>query len=279
MKRLVLLILAIAEWSLPTVLMAQDYEYHPFLSDRFTASLGAMRSSDVFKISAEDFEDGSSSDVDFGDDLGVSRHSTFFNGQLRWKFGKNQRWSIWGQYFGNNAKGSKTLDEDVDWDGVIFKKGSYAEAGIKLSVARLLLGYSLFKNDRNDFGIGAGIHNLDLSSYIEGEIITDDGTTGQRRAEVGANQILPNVGTWYNYSPARRWLLHARLDWIGASIGDYDGDMWNAIAGVNFQAFRHVGFDLYWQYFNLDVNVNKDDWHGGVDLTYSGPVIAITAAW
>jgi hypothetical protein len=238
-----------------------------------------MRSSDVFKLSAEDFQDGSFTDIDFGDELGVSKHSTFFNGQLRWKFGKSEKWSIWGQYFSNNAKGSKTLTEDIDWDGVIFEEGSYAEAGIKLSVARLFLGYSLFKNDRNDFGIGAGAHNLDLSAYIEGEVSTSEGSTGIRRAEVGANQILPNVGTWYNFSPARRWLLHARLDWIGASIGDYDGDMWNAIAGVNFQAFRHVGFDLYWQYFNLNVNVDKNDWRGGVDLRYSGPVIAITGAW
>jgi hypothetical protein len=279
MKRLLLLGLAAAGWVLPGTLFAQDYEYHPLLSDRFTATLGAMRSSDVFKISAEDLTDRSSDDVDFGDDLGVSRHSTFFNGQLRWKFGNEERWSIWGQYFSNNAKGSKTLTEDVDWDGVIFREGTNAEAGIKLSVARLFLGYSLFKNERNDFGIGAGIHNLDLSAYIKGEVIVDEESSGEQRAEVSSSQVLPNVGAWYYFSPARRWVLHARIDWIGADIGDYDGDMWNAVAGVNFQAFRHIGFDLFWQYFNLNVNVDKSDWRGGVDLRYSGPVIAVTAAW
>ncbi len=279
MNRPILLVLVLAGLCLPEILPAQDYAYHPALSDRFTASLGAMRSSDSFKIGADELEGERSTRIDFGDVLGVDKHSTFFNGQLRWKYGKNRRWSVWGQYFSNNAKGNETLTEDIEWDDVIFREGSYVEAGVKLSVARLFFGYSLFKNDRNDFGIGAGIHNLDLSAYIEGEINTSEGTTGQQRAEVGASQILPNVGTWYNFSPARRWLLHARLDWIGASIGDYDGNMWNATAGVNFQAFRHVGFDLYWQYFNMNVNVNKADWRGGVDLTYSGPVFAITANW
>ncbi len=94
-----------------------------------------------------------------------------------------------------------------------------------------------------------------------------------------ASQILPNIGTWYNFSPARRWLVHARVDWIGASIGDYDGHMWNINAGVNYQAFSHIGFDLSWQYFNLNVNVDSDDWTGGADMTYSGPVLSITGNW
>jgi len=279
MKRNILLGTVCALFLMPAALLAQDYEYHPAISDNFYASLGAMRSNDSFRIEADAPQGEDGDDVDFGDTLGVSRHSTFFNGQLRWKFGKTRKWSVWGQYFSNNAKGNSTLEEDVEWDGEIFREGTYAEAGVKVSVARLFFGYSLFKNDQNDFGVGAGLHNLDLSAYIEGEIITGEGGTGKHRADVGASQILPNVGTWYNFSPARRWLLHARLDWIGASIGDYDGDMWNATAGVNFQAFRHIGFDLYWQYFNLNVDVDKTDWRGGVDLTYSGPVFAITGTW
>jgi len=263
----------------PGVLLAQDYDFHPELSDNFSASLGAMYSNDSFKIEADTPNGDLGDDIDFGDVLGVSKHSTFFNGQLRWKFGNERKWSLWGQYFSNSAKGSKTLTEDIEWDGEDFLEGSYVESGVKLSVARLFLGRSLVKNDQNDFGIGIGIHNLDLSAFIEGEVLRENETTGVVRAEVGANQILPNVGAWYNFSPAQKWLLHGRVDWIGASIGDYDGDLWNATAGVNYQAFRHIGFDLYWQYFKLNVNVDKSDWNGGVDLTYSGPVLAVTGAW
>jgi hypothetical protein len=55
--------------------------------------------------------------------------------------------------------------------------------------------------------------------------------------------------------------------------------MWNTNFGVNYQAFSHIGFDLSWQYFNLDVSVDSDDWTGGADMTYSGPVLAITGNW
>ena len=89
-------------------LKAQDYEFHPALSDNFSAILGAMRSSNSFKAEADGLgEDlGEIGDyIDFEDSLGVDSHSTFFNGQLRWKFGRARKWSLFGQYFSNNAKG------------------------------------------------------------------------------------------------------------------------------------------------------------------------------
>ena len=276
--RLHLCLYTIALLSAPGTILAQDYDWHPVLSDSFTASLGAMRSNDSFTIEANAPGDPGD-EIDFEDSLGLSKHSTFFNGQLRWKFGNEKQWSVWGQYFSNNAKGSAALTKDLEWDGNTYLAGTNAEAGVKLGVARLFFGYSFIQNDRNDFGVGAGIHNLDIKTYIEGEVLNQDGSTDYQRDEVSADQILPNIGAWYNFAPGKRWLVHGRVDWISANIGDYDGTLWNATAGVNFQAFRHVGFDLSWQYFNLNVGVDKPDWNGWADMTYSGPVLAVTFGW
>lgn len=260
--------------------LAQDYEYHPALSDNFTASIGWMRSSNSFKAEAEGSDQDDDGDyIDFEDSLGVSDHSTLWNAQLRWKFGGQRKWSLFGQYFTNNAEGEAVLTEDIEWDGDIFREGSLVGAGVKMGIARLMVGRSWIKNDRHDFGVAVGIHNIDLDIYIEGDIAVNDEDFEFVRDEVGGNQILPNIGAWYNFSPARRWLLHARVDWISADIGDYDGTLWNTTVGVNFQAWRHVGFDLYWQYFNLNGGAEKDDWRGRLDLTYSGPVVAMTFAW
>jgi hypothetical protein len=273
---------AIVLWIMPLTLLAQEYEYHPFLSDNFTASLGYMRSSNSFKFRAEPVGPVTLPEgrlIDFENSLGVSDSSSFFNGVIRWKFGSENRWALSGQYFSNSANGSATLKEDVEWNDYIFREGTFAEAGTKLAVTRLFFGRSFVKNEQNDFGLGIGIHNLDLSAYIEGEIIFNDQTTGLRRESVSESQILPNIGGWYNFSPARNWLLHARVDWISANIGNYDGTLWNASAGVSYQAWRHVGFDLSWQYFDLSVKVDKSDWVGGAKMTYSGPVLAVVFGW
>lgn len=267
--------------TVPASLLAQEYDYHPALSDNFTASFGTMKSSNSFKMRADTIVDPDpfGEDIDFGDSLGVNDSSTFFNGNFKWKFGKKRKWSLSGQYFSNNATGGSVLEEDVEWEDHVFREGSYAQAGVKLAVTRAFLGRSFYKNERNDFGLGVGIHNLDLSVFIEGEIMIDDETTGQLRTSDSASQILPNIGGWYNYSPGKRWLLHGRVDWISANIGNYDGTLWNVSAGVNYQAWRHVGFDLSWQYFDLQLKVDKSNWVGGAKMTYSGPVLAITFGW
>jgi opacity protein-like surface antigen len=265
----------------PVTTLAQDYDYHPAISDNFTASLGAMKSSNSFEFRSESvFEpEPFDTDIDFTDALGVSDSSTFFNGQIHWKFGKSRKWSLSGQYFSNNATGNSTLEEDVEWEGIIFREGTYAEAGAKLAVTRLFVGRSFYKNAQNDFGLGVGVHNLDLSAYIEGEILIDDSTTGRQKEEVSESQILPNIGGWYLFSPGKNWLLHGRVDWISADINGYDGTLWNVSAGVAYQAWRHVGFDLSWQYFDLQLKVDKSDWQGGAKMTYSGPVLAVTFGW
>ncbi len=262
------------------VAVAQDYEYHPYLSDNYTVNLGWMRSNNSFKAEAESLETGDDGTyVDFTESLGVDDHSTLWNANFRAKFGRERKWSVWAQYFSNNAKGEAVLTEDVEWEDDIFREGTLVGAGVKMEIWRLFFGRSFIKNARHDFGIGAGVHNLDVSLFIEGNIAVNDEDFEYARDEVSGSQILPNIGAWYAFSPARRWLLQARVDWISADIGDYDGTLWNTTVGVSFQAWRHVGFDAYWQYFNLNGGAEKDDWQGRVDMTYSGPVVAVTVSW
>ena len=261
-------------------IFSEDFEYHPILSDNFILSLGAFRTDETFKISAEGIiEDEIEGEIDFGNTVGVDKHSTLFNGGLRWKFGKTRKWSLFGQAFQADSTGEAFLKEDVEFQDIIFGEGSSVKAGVDIEVRRVFIGRSFVKNQQHDFGIGAGLHILDLAVFIEGDVKIDEVSSGFQRGEASASQPLPNVGVWYNFSPARKWLIHGRVDWISASVGDYDGTLWNTAVGVNYQAFRHVGFDLTYQFFKLDVGVDKTDWRGRVDLRYSGPILAATFNW
>jgi opacity protein-like surface antigen len=261
-------------------LLAQDANYHPSLTDNFILVVGAFRSDNSFTISAEgQTVDSDGRDIDFGDTVGVDESSTLVNAQLRWKFGKGRKWSLWGQYFASDASGDATLEKDVEWQDVVFGEGSFVDSGVKISVARLFVGRNLYRTDQSDFGIGAGLHNLDISAYIGGEVIVDGESTGYQRLKSSNSQPLPNIGVWYNFSPSYRWLLHGRADWISADIGDYDGTMWNFNAGAGVQVTDHFGLDLSYQYFDIDLNIKKSDWRGSVNMSYNGPVISAIFSW
>ena len=209
--------------------LAQDFDYHPALSDNFTVMLGAFKSDNAFTISAAGIiEDAIEDTIDFDDSVGVDKSSTILSAQLRWKFGKERKWSLWGQYFDNGATGEAVLTQDVKWQDVTFREGTFVGAGVDMAVTRLFIGRSFVKNQQHDFGIGVGLHNLDISVFIEGDIKIDDGSTEFRHGDAENSQPLPNIGAWYNFSPSRKWLIHARVDWISANIDDYDGTLWHA---------------------------------------------------
>ena len=81
----------------------------------------------------------------------------------------------------------------------------------------------------------------------------------------------------YSWSP--KWVALARIDWLSVSIGDYSGSLWSASAGINFQAFKNVGFGLSYNNFDLNVDVDKADWHGQVETRQHGPRLTVTAVW
>ena len=262
-----------------TSAFAQDYEYHPVLSDRFVLTAGAFKSKNSFKISAEGDASNSGREIDFGNSVGVDESSTILNGQLTWKFGQEKKWRLAGQVFDTESSGEATLKEDVDWNDGTFLTGSSLEGGVDIQVIRAFVGRSLVKTAQTDIGIGAGLHNLKMGAFLEGEALLGDGSVEFRESRVNSSQPLPNLGAWYQFSPRRDWLLHGRVDWISAKVGDLDGTLWNISAGVNYQFSRHFGADLSFQFFDLDVGISKNDWNGGVNLSYTGPVLSLVGSW
>lgn len=261
---------------LPQQVIAQwDTERHPKLSDRFLLAAGAFVPDKNFKIRV----DGSlpSLDIDFDDRLDLSSDQTTFSGELRWRFG--DKWSVSGQYFRTDDSATVELAEEISWEDYVLKVGSNVGAGVEATVARVFFGREVSSGQKHEFGLGFGLHWLEIGAYLEGEFFLNDESTGLRREAVSADAPLPNIGGWYWYALSPRWLMTTRVDWLSASIGEYSGGLWNANAGVTFQAWRNLGISFSYQLFKLDVDVDKADWHGAADLTYHGPFVALNLNW
>lgn len=165
------------------------------------------------------------------------------------------------------------------WDDITFKAGSTVGAGVDFTVTRFFIGRELWTGPQYEFGLGIGLHWMDTSAFIEGQVITSESQTEFRRGDASFSAPLPNVGAWHYYSPSARWLLTASVDWLSASIGKYDDTLWNASAGVNYQVTDHFGLDLSYQFFSLDAGISDTDWNGRINLRQNGPLLALTANW
>lgn len=250
-------------------------EYHPFLSDRFNIGIGLYYPTKSLTLRV----DGSAPEDEFDLDeaLKLDENETTGNLNFRWRFG--EKWSFWGQYWQVNSSGGAVLEEDVEWEDVIFQEGSFAKGGFNVDIARLFFGRTFVTRPGHEFGLGLGLHWMELGVSLEGQVLTSVGDTEFYRGNVSADVPLPNIGGWYNFSWHPEWVFQARIDWLSASIGDYSGGLWNAQAGVNWQFSKYVGLGLYYQGFTLNIDVDKNDWHGKAEADQHGPILALTGSW
>ena len=262
------LVVAILCLATPQLTVAEDSEgLHPYLESGFSLDLGIFYPDRELDLRVNGTISGINDEIHFDEDFQLGNADNIFSAEASWRF--RGRWSVIGQYFKSTDTKRAVLDEDIEWGDVVFGAGSNAAVGSKFSLTRIFFGRQLDTSEIHEFGIGGGIHWLEIGAFIEGEILVNGITTAARRS-VSEGAPLPNIGTWYKYSISPRWALRARFDLLSANIGDYEGLMVNVALGVNYQAFKNFGIGLNYNFFELDVKINKSDWRGHIETTYDG---------
>lgn len=256
---------------------ASDWDRHPLLDDRFVLSLGtfALNLDTHISIKASGGSIGQEFNIEQSFDLDESQRR--FSGTLHWRFG--EKWSAALQYFDYKVGSTAVLERDIHWGESTLQEGSYVSAGSFGELVRMLAGRTFSEGPRHEFGAGIGVHWLEIGLFAEGEFFLDGTSSGVERRTVSAGAPLPNLGAWYMHAWSNRWAGFARLDWLSASIDEYDGSILNGAVGVNYQFTRHLGVGLNYNYVNLDVKVDSGSWNGEADLTRDGPFLFLNMSW
>ncbi len=249
-------------------------ELHPLLTNGFSIDVGIFYPDRELDLRV-DGTLGPNEEIDFDTGLNLGNSDEVFAGEFAWRFRGD--WSFLAQYFRSSDSTSRTLGEDIEWGDVVFGAGTNATVGTKLSLTRLFVGRQLNTlAKRHDVGIGGGIHWLSLGSFIEGTIVVNGNAQSTRRS-VSAEAPLPNIGAWYRYSISPRWAFRSRFDLLSANVGDYDGLLVNAAVGLNYRLFENFGLGIAYNYFELDVKIDKSNWRGKIETIYDGAYIYASA--
>ena len=248
-------------------------KYHPFLSDNFHIGLGVYRPSKKAEIGADlDLA------PDSGDSLEASESQSTGILNLRWRFTEN--WHFKTTYWNTDSESQQTLTDDFEFGGETFQAGSFVGMGVDTSITRLFWGRSLFRKPNHDWGVGLGLHWMEIEAFVEGQVLlAGGGGTELRNEGASASAPLPNLGIWYMYSWSPNWVLVTRLDWLEVSIDEFSGSMYDASVGVNYQISDHFGLGFAINGFKLDVEVDWTDGRGVLVSEQIGPRLNATWSW
>jgi hypothetical protein len=246
---------------------------HPFLASKYSLQVGVFSPSMNTTFSVNGSLGGQNTSIDFEQQLDLGETDDILAVEFNWRYGA--KWSLRMQHFEGGRRHRAVLADDIQWGDITIQAGSSVSAGADLKMTRVFFGRSFDSKLRHDYGIGMGLHWLSTEAFIARDIIV---SFAESRA-VSASAPLPNIGTWYYYSPAEKWYVGGRLDWFSASVGDYSGRIINVAAGVNYQMFKHVGVGAKYQVFELSAEVRKSNWRGRVAVRYEGLYLYLSGNW
>jgi hypothetical protein len=132
------------------------------------------------------------------------------------------------------------------------------------------------------FGLGLALQNLQFG-YRPSENCTNEVLCSLvEPREAKATAPLPTFKAIYQYAINDKWLVDTSLGLFAVDLElddteDLDGEIWNISAGILWKTWDHVGFNLGYKYFDVDINYQKRDLIAAAKYKYSGFVLGINA--
>lgn len=277
MKHTLVIILLFTSFSL---FSQNDFQRNHLLKDRFLIEAGIFSPLKQVKLGAEgnltpDYTD----DIDFSKSFKMEGIQNTLNLTFMWRFTRNRKWLFIGDYFKIGNENEAVLKEDIQWNDLIFKKGTGVKGGFGMSVYKIFFGHTICTGEKYEFGGGLGIHGLQTYAFIEGKALVNEDEYKYEKSKVSIVLPLPNVGLWYLYAPTEKLALVAHVNWFGIKIDNKTAVLWDISPGIRYQPFKKVGFTFHYKYLKLGADVNNKSWRGNFHMIFHGPSLMVSASF
>lgn len=277
MKNTILLFLVLILATQSVIGQETDVEEtkHSILTDKFLLDAGLFFPQKTVKLGVDgtattDINEGAT----FDETLSFDDTQNTFNSHFMWRFSKN--WNLNSEFFKIKSQFSEQLEKDIIWGDYTFNAGVNASVGYSLGLLKINVGRVISRGQKHEFSGSLGFHGVNISTFIEGEAYVNNASAGFKNERVETLLPLPNIGLWYYWAPDTKWAVTTSVDWFGIKVDNFAGELWNINAGVNYQAFKNIGFGIIYKYFDLSANVDKDSWSGSVSTKFQGPALLVS---
>jgi len=248
------------------------------LTDPFQLSLGTfvVQSKPTVTLNGE----VSSGDrIDFDKAIGGA-DVTRFRLDGAWRFGDTDKHRLKGFLFDVSRSRSRTLDRDIEWGGETYPVNAKVDFKFDFTIVELAYEYEFLKRDNYEIGASVGVHYAQFNSELTAKAAQSGGTLeGDLKRDANVDAPLPVIGLQGTWKLPNNFWINASGQFFSLTIDEYSGDIQDYRATVTWQPKPWVGIGLGYDYFKVNVDVDKKDFNGSLDWKYDGPMIFYNASF
>ena len=216
--------------------------------------------------------------VDLERALGLETSSFIFKADGLFRFGKKQRSFVGFGYFGLTRKSEKVLATDIEFFDKTYTIGTKISSSTKLNIYQVFYGYSFLQDEKFEIGATIGFFVMPISLSLNAVNVNSTivGTTDG----VSFVAPLPNIGLYSSFVLSSKVLLRQSINLFYIKKGTFKGSLTELNMSLEYNAFKHVGFGLGINSFNLNFeNKNQDypniDFKGQFGYKLSGVLLYV----
>jgi hypothetical protein len=233
------------------------------------------------KLVVTDADNNIGTGISFEDNLGLDDSKSTLLVGVDWRFFKRHKISY--SYFDLARDATTESSVAIAIGDEVFDVSLPIQSFFDITANELAYSYSLLFDDKKDLSVGLGLSVQDLALGIRGTASSPN--PGELiNSRLASTAPLPTLNVGFNYAFTEQWLFVSKLGWLAveADLGadeKLEGQIINANLGVEWRAFRHAGFFLKYQIFDVNVDITEENELFAVDYDYSGPVLGVNVTF
>lgn len=258
---------AMSAWAEGQDLMIDASRGPNLLEDAFQVSLGTyiVSADTTIRLDATNEDTGTS--VDWDRVVGGGDASRF-RLEGAWRFG--ERHKLRAMWFDYSRSRTEALDREIEWGDEVFPVSAEATAKTQFSIYEVAYEYAFLKRETLELTGTAGIHWTQYKATLSATV---NGVSGTREASDSAklDAPLPVVGVRGLWRIHNNFWLDGAVQYFALQYDIYDGSILDSRIGVLWQPSKWVGIGLGYNRFDVDVDLDDNDFRGKFEWVYDGP--------
>ena len=213
-------------------------------------------------------------DVNVEDLLGLNATNSVFRVDAFWRFTETRRHRLDFTWFSYHRDGSRTIGQDIEYednDGniITIPAGTQVASKFDLDIYKAAYSYSFFQDKRMDLAASIGLYVMPIDIDLDATGVVNV------NEEENFTAPLPTLGLRADFAITPKWFLRSAFEIFYLEIKQFRGAIVASNVALEYLPWKHVGFGLGFNTFNLNIEANGEDYpqidfKGNINFNYTG---------